>query len=108
MLRAVDSFHREAEYGQRPDNPKDRPAPRTPHHAEGKRSVSPGNQQKDRAMIDYAKDSLSAVVWNRMVERRGEIQQNHRRGKDADADDVPCRTRTRSRNNQNGSSRNGQ
>src|SRR5262245_53182447 len=55
-------------------------------------------------MIEHAKDALNAVVWNRVIKSRREIEQNHRCGKDADADDVPGRSRARRRNNQNGRS----
>src|SRR5437868_6411575 len=46
--------------------------------AKRKRRVRPGNQQKNRRMIQRPQNSFPARLRPRMVERRSEIQHQHR------------------------------
>ena len=100
VAHATQRLQHYADHGDAPDDTEQRPALRAAQYAQRERRIGAGDQQKDRGMVEHLKHPLGATRWQRMKQRRGEIEQHHRRGKHTDRNDAGDVTTLRSRDDQ--------
>lgn len=86
-MQPAPQFHGHAEDREKPDEPEERPAPEAAHRSKGERRVRPGNQEKNRGVIDHLQDALETGLRPGVVERGREIKEPHRGNENDRADE---------------------
>jgi hypothetical protein len=79
----------DAEKGDPPDDAEKGPASRTAEVDQGEGGIGPGDQEKDRRMVDHPQNDFNPGKRDAVVEGGGRIQHNERGSEDAAAHAVP-------------------
>src|SRR5450759_4566502 len=72
--------------GKTPDEPQQRPAPRTAKHTKREWRVRTRNEEKDRGVFDDLKHTLGFACRWRVIDGGGKVKQHHGSGKNTRAD----------------------
>jgi hypothetical protein len=80
-------FYDHADDREQPDEHEHGPAQSPAERSQGERRVSPGDEKKNRGMIDDLKRAFEAGLRPGVVERRAKVEQPHRSDEDDRADE---------------------
>ena len=78
-------FHDHPENGETPNEAKDRPTQGTAERTKREGRIRARDEKKNRGVIDDLQNAFEPRLWPRVVKRRAEIEQQHRRHEDARA-----------------------